>query len=152
MFILSATFTLTNGGTLSGAAIQDGGTATIPEAGHNIRYTGDVYDINNMGLSDLVLSQDLIYALYGTNTSFAAFIAALLAAGLTGVANTPNAISIVRDSVWQFAAHLPSGEHLMVLGSSDGEPPVIRSNNVSAAIALLEADVDFMGMISGVIS
>lgn len=150
MFILSTTFTLTNGGTLSGAAIQDGGTATIPEAGHNIRYTGDSYGI--VGLSDLVLSQELVYALYHSNASFAAFITALLAAGLTGVANTPVAFSIVSDSVWQFAAHLPSGEHLMVLGSSDGEPPVIRSNNVSAAIALLEADVDFMGMISGVIS
>ena len=150
MFILSVTFTLTNGGTISGAAIQDGGTATIPEAGHNIRYTGDGYGI--AGLSDLAISQELAYALYHSNASFAAFIAALLAAGLTGVANTPVAFGVVRDSVWQFAAHLPSGEHLMVLGSSNGEPPTIRSNNVSAAIALLEADVDFMGMISGVIS
>jgi hypothetical protein len=152
MFILSGIFALTNGNTISGAAVQDGGTATVPAAGHYIRYTGDNIYAANAGLSDISISQDLVTYLYNTNSSFVAFITALLAAGLAGSANVPTADSTVRDSTWQFSAHMPSGEYLMVLGSSNGEPPTIRSNNVSAAIALLEADVDFMGMIAGVVS
>ena len=154
MFILSGTITLVDGSTISGAVIKDGGLATVVSAGRLVRYVGDVMYAANAGLSDLATGQDLVTRLYNSNSSFVSFIAALLAAGMTGTANTPSVSTTIRESVWQFAAHLPSGEYLRVLGSSDGEPS-IRSGNLAAAITLLDADGDFApptGIMAGVIT
>ena len=152
MFYLSATLALTDGSILTGAAIKDGGPAAIVSAGREIRYVGDDIHPANAGLADLVTAQDLVVRLYHDSVAFQNFIEGLDAAGIDGEGVAVNAVGDVADVVFQFAAHLPSGSHLYVMGSSHDEAPTIRSDDISAVIALLDADGDFGELFAGVLT
>ena len=152
MFYLSATLALANGSILTGAAIKDGGLATIVSAGREIRYVGDDIHLANAGLADLVTAQDLVTRLYHDSVAFQNFIEGLDTNGIDGEGVTVSAAGDVADVVFQFAAHLPSGNHLYVMGSSHDEAPTIRSDDISAVIALLNADGDFGQLFAGVLS
>jgi hypothetical protein len=143
MFFLSGTLTLTNGSTISGAAIKDS---------PSLRYVGNDMYAANAGLAELVTAQDLVVRLYNGNDAFYNFINALITAGLGITANARSSDSVIRDSVWQFSALLPSGEYLYVLGSSTEESPTIRSSSLATAVGLLAADSDFLSLINGVAS
>lgn len=152
MFILSGTLALTNGSILTGAAIKDGGSADIVSAGREIRYVGDVIHPANAGLADLVTAQDLVTRLYHDSVAFQGLIAGF---ALNGIAGNPALVSPagnVADVVFQFAAHLTSGNYLYVVGSSHDETPTFRSNDLAAAMAILNADGDFTELIAGVLS
>ena len=152
MFILSGTIALNDGSILTGAAIKDGGLADIVTAGREIRYFGDVIHSANAGLADLVTAQDLVTRLYNDASSFRNLIAGFLANGIAGTANAAAPGADVSDVVFQFAAHLASNNYLYVAGSSHDEAPTFRSNDIAAAMAILDADGDFTALFSGVIT
>jgi hypothetical protein len=139
MYHLTATFALANGSILSGSAIKDSDT---------LRYVGDVMHPANAGLGDMVSAQDLISRLYNASPSFRTIIQALS----TGFGTPASYTQSTDVATWMAAAHLPYGQQLIVLGSSDIEVPVIRTNDLTTALALLVADPDYVEMVSGVLA
>jgi hypothetical protein len=141
MFFLAATFSLADGSIISGAAIKDQGS---------LRYVGDDMHEANAGLGDMVTAQDLVSRLYNANAQFReAFIQGLIYAGYPGVAIAYTPSTDV--ATWHFGAHLPDGQSLIIAGTSDGEGTTMRTNNLARAVALLEADSEFVEALSGVI-
>jgi len=147
MFFLSGTLALGNGSILTGAAIKDGGLAHIITPGHDIRYVGDDIHPANTGLADLVTAQDLVNRLYHDSVAFQNFISIM---DEHAVAVSP--VGDVVGVAFQFGAHLTSGEHLYIAGSSHDEAPAWRSNDIAAVGHLCEADVDFVALFSGIIN
>ena len=154
MFILSGTLALRNGHILTGAAIKDGGPAAIATAGRGVRYFGDTIDAANAGLADMVLAQDLVSRLYHDSVAFQA-LATTLGAHLDGAPAVVVPAGDVLDVSYQLGCHLVDGSYLYIAGSSKDEGAAIRSNDLTAAYALLDADVDFgstTGIFAGVLT
>ena len=146
MFFLSGTLALSDGSILTGAAIKDGGLATIPRAGHEIRYVGDDIHLANVGLADIATAQDLVARLYHDSVAFQLYFGAVQSS-LVAV----NPVGDVASVQFQFGAHLASGVHLYIAGSSHDEAPVWRTNDMAAVGTLFSNDVDFMALFSGII-